>query len=196
MSSTNRGGKRTPADFYPTPAWCIRRIVEAVDLPGGDWLEPGAGDGAVIRTVNQYRDDVNWFALDIVETMCEEVRKIDPPVRIACRDFIEAPITRRYSVAITNPPYFLAEQFLCKCLQIADNVVFLLRLNFLASAKRSGLMRINTPDVYILPNRPSFSGHGTDSVECAWFHFHDNPRSSGKLVILPPTPASERTNLV
>jgi hypothetical protein len=174
MSSTNRGGKRTPADFYPTPAWCIRRIVEAVDLPGGDWLEPGAGDGAVIRTVNQYRDDVNWFALDIVEACCTELRTIEPAVHVACRDFIEAPVKRRYRVALTNPPYFLAEQFLCKCLQVADNVVFLLRLNFLASAKRSGLMRANTPDVYILPNRPSFSGRGTDSVEYAWFHFHDN----------------------
>ena len=29
-------------DYYPTPAWCVRRLLEAVDLPGGRWL--GAAD--------------------------------------------------------------------------------------------------------------------------------------------------------
>lgn len=30
-------------------------------------------------------------------------------------------------------------------------------------------MRSHTPDIYVLPNRPSFSGKGTDSIEYAWF---------------------------
>ena len=32
MSSTNRGGQRSEADFYPTPAWLVDRLLEAGDL--------------------------------------------------------------------------------------------------------------------------------------------------------------------
>jgi hypothetical protein len=44
MSSTNRGAAREPADNYPTPSWCVRRLLEAVELPPGRWLEPACGE--------------------------------------------------------------------------------------------------------------------------------------------------------
>ena len=48
MSATNRGAVRNEHDFYPTPAWCVHRLLEAVPLPAGRWLEPCVGDGAKI----------------------------------------------------------------------------------------------------------------------------------------------------
>ena len=99
---------------------------------------------------------------------------------------------QRFDVVITNPPFSDAEAFLRRSLELADHVVLLLRLNFLASAKRAELMRERAPDVYVLPNRPSFDGKGTDSIEYAWFHWPARRRRSGRIQVLPCTPASER----
>jgi hypothetical protein len=96
-----------------------------------------------------------------------------------------------YSVAISNPPFSLAQEFIDLCLQRATHTVMLLRLNFLSSEKRHEFMTNTRPDVYVLPNRPSFVGGGkTDSIEYAWFHWH--PEASGKLRILGLTPALDR----
>ena len=65
MSSTNRGGKRQDLDVYPTPAWVVDRLLEVVDFPGGRWLEPCAGDGAIMRAVNAWRADVRWDACEL-----------------------------------------------------------------------------------------------------------------------------------
>lgn len=69
MTATGRGAERVDLDAYPTPSWCVRRLLEAVDLPlelpaergtlthgtrGARWLEPCAGDGAIIRAANAY----------------------------------------------------------------------------------------------------------------------------------------------
>ncbi len=96
---------------------------------------------------------------------------------------------------MTNPPYGSAEQFLTVGLDVAAHVVLLLRLNFLASARRAHLMRSRPPDVYVLPNRPSFSGRGTDSVEYAWFHWGPGTRDRGSIVVLPPTAVEERSSI-
>lgn len=73
-------------------------------------------------------------------------------------------------------------------------VVALERLNFLEGEARNAWLREQAPDVYVLPNRPSFTGDGTDSIAYAWFVWpagqHD--RTSGRLEILPSTPAAER----
>ena len=46
----------------------------------------------------------------------------------------------------------------------------LLRLNYLGSANRHSFMSQHAPDLYVLPNRPSFKANGaTDSIDYAWF---------------------------
>jgi len=69
---------------------------------------------------------------------------------------------------VTNPPYSLAEEFArgARVLCPRAELLFLLRIAFLASAQRLALWRdIGAPDVYVLPNRPSFTGNGTDSAD-------------------------------
>lgn len=76
MSSTNRGGKRSPADFYATPAWCVRRLLERVDLPPGRWLEPAAGDGAIMLAAEEMRGERalrGWHSADCWDAF--EIRK-------------------------------------------------------------------------------------------------------------------------
>lgn len=204
MSSTNRGGKRSEADFYATPAWCVRRLIDAVDLPAGEWLEPCAGDGAIIRATVEYRAlrTRKWTAVELREECRERLEDDETNVDPYIGDFFTSPLVdsehiRRngpqlsFDVILTNPPFSLAMEFIRACETIATHRIFLLRLNFLGSEERSSYIRDTKPDLYVLPNRPSFVGAGkTDSIEYAWFHWH--PGSTGKYVILPSTPIEER----
>ena len=186
MSSTNRGGQRCDADFYPTAAWMVDRLLEACQLPGGRWLEPGAGDGAIIRAVNARRTDVRWTAVELREHCRAPLMELlGPGPRIHIGDFLtwmpgvntSGPLSTvgelaRFDVCIGNPPYSLAQEFVDRCLALAAVVLFPLRLNFLGSeARREWFGRIGVPDVFVLPNRPDFSGNGGDSCEYAWMRF-------------------------
>ena len=195
MSSTRRGTQRAPSDFYPTPKWCVRRILEAVDLPGGQWLEPCIGHGAVVAATAGIRSDVVWTGLDVHASFARPVSVLPPPVRFLAEDFTQwrpaAPLS--FDVVITNPPYAIAQAIIERSLSLAPIVVMLLRLNYLASAGRALFMRRHPPDVYVLPNRPSFSGRGTDSIEYAWFVWRPKEaRTSGRIQVLPPTDRTER----
>lgn len=194
MSSTKRGRLRQRQDNYPTPAWCVHRLFEAISLPRGTWLEPCAGEGAIIRAVEKLPSQAptQWEALEIRQRAVRHLDAIPSVVATQCNalELLQDP-GLHYVVAISNPPFSLAGEFISVCRERATHVVMLLRLNYLASEKRHALMTASRPDVYVLPNRPSFVGGGkTDSIEYAWFHWH--PKSSGKLQVLALTPATER----
>ena len=189
MSSTNRGRARNRADNYPTPAWCVRLLLGAVDLPDGAWLEPCAGDGAIVRAVGP---GPAWTAVELRRECRADLESLMPAERVHTGDFLRRRPRERFAVVLTNPPYGSAQAFAEQALRCADHVVMLLRLNFLASAKRAAFMRSSRPDVYVLPNRPSFTGTGTDSIEYAWFHWHDHGRDRGWMEVLPSTPLAER----
>ena len=197
MSSTSRGGKRTEFDYYPTPDWCVQRLLEQLLLPPGHWLEPCAGDGAIIRAVNAHRAKerlapVIWDAVEIRREEEETLKKQAHTVHIA--DYRTTPESTGYAVAITNPPYRSAEAFLRKAMRHCDNVLMLLRLNFFGSARRHEFLSDHMPAAtYVLPNRPSFDNRGTDSIEYAWFHWiapYTHRETVLKLLAL--TPAEER----
>lgn len=187
---------RNAYDFYSTPAWCVHRLLESeIELPIGRWLEPCAGNGAIIQAVNDLEYQVEWWANDIQVDNYNAMKPLYHSMVIDtlyCTDFLHQYLieTHQCDVVFTNPPYSQAEAFIKKSMEYAPHVVMLLRLNFLGSEKRADFLREHTPDVYVLPNRPSFTGKGTDSTEYAWFHWHMN--ATGKLRILNSTPKSER----
>lgn len=203
MSSTKRGGKRSPADNYPTPGWCVQRLLEEVQLPGGRWFEPGVGNGDIVRAVHTLRDDVQFVGIDkrntkfiknagiasnpLDEFLVGDLLKPDGRMKT----LLDGP---QFDVAIGNPPYSLAPAFIDLSLKCAKVVAMLLRLNYLGSEKRNDFMRSLAPDVYVLPNRPSFIQDGTtDSIEYAWFVWESaRYRPSGLLRVLAPTPKEVR----
>lgn len=197
MSSTKRGSSRASLDVYPTPAWCVQRLLERVDLPGEEWLDPCAGDGAIVRAVRACRHDVKWTAVEIREDCRHLLRREVPGDRVLIGDFLslELPVAPR--VVIGDPPYSLATEFIQRSLDLADTVAFLLRLNYLASAKRAEDARTRAADVYVLPNRPSFTGGKTDSCEYAWFVWkrEELPRRTGHVSVLAITSLEERARL-
>jgi hypothetical protein len=193
MSSTNRGAERRQDDAYYTPGWAVRRLLDVWTPLHGRLVEPACGDGAIICAIGIALD---WIGYDI---------RVVPPsaaIHMQCDFLTEAPDNPSVVAVITNPPYCLAEEFIRKSRELYQNaeLVFLLRLAFLASEKRLQLWRdIGTPDVYVLPNRPSFTGGGTDSADYAWFHWPKawtdkscGPQCFGNIRVLASTPASER----
>jgi hypothetical protein len=197
MSSTKRNSaSRLKSDAYQTPLWCTRLLLEVLHLPGGRWLDPGAGEGAIIRAVQSEREDVAWTALDIRDCVLElgDMGEIE---EVTVADFHTWQPEKRFDVAITNPPYSRAMSFIENSFIHAEHVVMLLRLNFLSSAARAPFMRRYVPDVYVLPNRPSFTGGGTDSIDYAWFHWgaHREDRDTGSLQVLRPLSKKERVKM-
>jgi len=197
MSATGRGAIRKANDGYATPGWCVDRLLERVDLPGGHWLEPCAGQGNIIEVVNRRRQDVHWSAVEIRPQHEARLARLD--LR-ACRigDFLALEPAAmaffpRYDVVITNPPYFFARQFIERCRPIARIVAMLLRVNFLASEERhEWWLRHGMPDMYVLPNRPDFTGGGGDATEYAWLVFEEGVRQFGRFQVLALTPEHER----
>jgi hypothetical protein len=206
VSSTKRGGKRSEADNYPTPHWTVHRLLEKLNLPGGRWLEPGCGDGDIVKAVYDKREDVTFTGFDLRKTKFIKNAQAQPELGeffvgnlLKPKDrLLELMSGPKFDVSIGNPPFYLAQQFIDFSLKISTHVVFLLRLNYLGSEKRHVFMTTQTPDFYSLPNRPSFrpSERGlrtTDSIEYAWFHWgEERLRSSGKFVVLNTTPKADR----
>jgi len=188
--------KRMKADAYPTPPWCVDRLleVEDLDLPGGEWLEPGGGTGNIIRAVSAKRADVKWHTVE-VRRQCQKglVEAVGQADRVAIGDFLQMPVPKtKYKVAFTNPPFSLAREFVEKSLHFADRVVMLLRLAFLETDTRADFLRGNMPDVYVLPDRPSFVNGGHDYSAYAWFVWSHVRKDAGKLRILASTPEEIR----
>lgn len=202
VSATGRSDVRRADDFYQTPAWCVRRLMEAVEFPVGYWLEPCAGDGAIIRACNQVlaerSEKVEWTAVELRTEAHSSLELLaDAPIM---DDFLTAGLDSydsEWDVCITNPPYSLALPFIQAALPLADHVAMLVRLNFLASARRSGFFRTDMPDVYVLPNRPSFTENGrTDATEYCWAVWTpERGRRRGYVHVLDETPAAERRHL-
>lgn len=193
MSATNRGRERERDDAYYTPAWCVRALLRVVNLPGGEWLEPAAGSGAIIRAVEAFREDrQRWTAVDINEATYHAcLGSVEGERILAGGDFLCDDILcalafprRHYSVAITNPPYSLAQEFVERCLSLASVTVMLLRLNWLGSQRRAAFLRAHMPDVYVLPRRPSFVHGATDACEYAWLVWGPIASGVGRVQVL------------
>lgn len=209
MSATGRSNCRVTNDAYPTPAWCVRRLLDAVPLPGGRWLEPTAGAGSIITAVDDWRatrglEPVTWDACEINQ----DYRKALAPKseRVVIGDLLgDAQLRSDYDVAITNPPFEIAADVFRECRKRARIVVLLLRANFKGSAERDELFRTDHPNEYALPNRPTFviverwdpkKGKWirttTDSCEVSWFCWGEQRRDFGISRRLALTPAGVR----
>jgi hypothetical protein len=189
VSATGRGPRGGQGvDYFPTPAWCTRALLQALPLPGGIWLEPAVGGGAIITAAEQgnHRASRRWLACDI-----RDVRGLPyvEPEDLRIGDFLD-PATcaglPQPDVIITNPPYSHAARFAARCLEVAAGrawVVLLLRMAFLESAERAPFLRRCPPDLIPLSDRPSFTnGTDTDSAAYGWFVWPPGPaRARGEL---------------
>lgn len=196
MSSKGRSPLAPVAhEFFGTPPWCVDRLL---DRRGDDlgrwmygdparWLEPCAGSGAIVHAVAEWLDRRGYGPHPTWTTVDIRPKAIRPP-RITelgigshhVGDFLagfapQSSMLHRplelggFDLSLSNPPFGLAFDFVRRALQLAPVVVYLLRMSWLGSDERAEWLRAHTPSVYMLPERPSFTGEGrTDSDYYAW----------------------------
>ena len=166
-----------PHDFFPTPPAVTRAFIEAVPLPDGLWCEPAVGAGHIVEAVGPRH---TWCTFDIREVPAPAESKY----HWASTDFLTQDITPgTFDVVITNPPFYLAEEFVRKALSCSTHVAMLLRLAFLETRRREALHAEHPSDVYVLSRRPSFMANGaTDNSAYAWFVW--GPGRGGRWEIL------------
>lgn len=186
MSATRKGARRAEADFYPTPSWTVAPMLRELALPGGDWLEPGAGDGAIVRAVAAAgRTDVRWTALELRVECRDTLVEAGAHEVIVGNFMVEAAklaaAGRRFDVAIGNPPFSSAFAFVRLALELADNVVMLERSPWIGdAADRFRFFRTRMPNE-LRVGRVDFDGRGGDSIPYSWFHWQTTGRGGGAL---------------
>jgi hypothetical protein len=192
VSATGRGRERIPFDYYPTPPWCVHRLLDAHadDLGIYDGvdvrvLEPTVGDGAIVRAVDSWRPpERSVVSVDALpEWTGVELRRgaLDPATRLAhhhegvdFRAWWPEPGlfgAEPFDVCLGNPAFSIAESIIRHALELSRFVVMLLRVGFLGASERLDFWRTvgADPALRVLPDRPSFDGDGTDSATYAWF---------------------------
>jgi hypothetical protein len=152
MSATNRGTIRQPQDLYPTPLESFQPLLPFIPDDGPVW-EPAAGDFRLVKAMREYELDA--AGTDLVPKG---------------QDFLEDR-TQRFCI-VTNPPYSLAFEFCRHAVEHSEHTFLLLRLNFLASAKRKAWFCQHEPAaLFVLSKRPSFVDGKTDATDYAWFYW-------------------------
>ncbi len=172
MSVTGHNpGVRHPDDFYATPPWATLAILKY--LPKfRRAFDPCAGDGAILNTLSDhYRRSIEVYGIELDKQRAQAANVFQA-------DALQEEWCPTPDLVITNPPYKLATEFVQKALievVPGGTVAMLMRLNWLASQKRAAFLRENTPSVYVLPKRPSFTGKGTDACDYAWMVWGSKP---------------------
>lgn len=185
---------REEHDFYPTPLWVTRRLLERLDIPEGlRWLEPAVGDGAIVEAVTESNVVGHFVCNDIRRSKTFEGECQASGWDLTYLSYLSHYYSpREFDVAITNPPFSLANEFALKMRRDAASSLLLVRLSFLGSQKRAWLAD-DMPDVYVLPNRPSFVNGRTDNSEYCWLHWPGpSKRKAGLVARLADTPKEER----
>lgn len=205
MSAAGRGEHRGgDVDFYPTPAWCVDRLLENCGrelFPPGAFihaLEPTCGDGAIVRATDAWLSNDRGVNTRTVKWTGVELQRgrLDPRTQLAEHyegvDFRSWVAPRSFDVSMGNVAYNVAESLIRRALVCSAVVVQLLHLGFLGSDERVEFFaNIGArPALRVLPDRPSFDGEGTDSIPYAWYIW-GHPTIRG-VEHLAPTPASVR----
>lgn len=149
-------------DFYPTPAWATRALIDNEPFEGEIW-EPACGDGAMAKVLADKGNPV--FASDLYDRGFGEVGI----------DFLAS--ERATDNIVTNPPYNSAEGFVAAAHRLTKRkFALLLRLAFLEGANRQRTIFTTAPParVWVFSERITFypagavqKGSGTTAY--AWF---------------------------
>jgi hypothetical protein len=184
MSSTNAGDtghERSADDFYETPSWCVEAILPHLHCESSDIIDPCAGEGAILRAVDAWCRRADDAGRDMKYESLSGIELDDgraataraAGLYVTTGDCLADPWSA--DLVITNPPFSHAMEMVQRSMTIVaprcGEVAMLLRLNWLASAKRAAFHREHPADVYILPTRPSFCASITcrrKDEGCGW----------------------------
>lgn len=190
MSATNRGAIRAVADFYATPVEVISNFLEHHKLKDGSVFEPIAGNGNFVTAIRKnfnmkWRDQNHITAMELREEETLNLKNCGAD-KVIIGDFLKFEPYKTYQTIIGNPPYSLAMEFIEKCFEISDEdteIIMLLRTSFLESKKRHDFWQKHPVNgLYVLSQRPSFTGHGTDATSYAFFVWNNSNKQEIKVI--------------
>jgi len=170
--------ERHPRDAYETDESLAGFLVELLGiLPAENILEPSAGQGAFVRAVKASVPDTYICAIEPRFECLPALQKsnIDSVIPCTLEQVPDSYWERwgHFDWVIGNPPYTLAQQhieLLMERLAPGGRLAFLLRINFLGAQKRHQFWQDYSPKhIWVLSERPSFTGGGTDMTEYAFF---------------------------
>jgi hypothetical protein len=166
-------------DFFPTPAWATRALIDNENFRGEIW-ECACGNGAMSEVLKGTGNKI--ISSDLYDRGYGE----------AGLNFLES--GRRVPNIITNPPYNAAEGFVKSGLDQADKkFALLLRLAFLEGANRQRTIFTDAPPsrVWVFSERITFypagavqKGSGTTAY--AWFVWDRDASNATELKWLKP----------
>ena len=116
-------------DLYETPGVAVEALRRVESISQRVW-EPAAGRGAIARVLRDHGHAV----------IASDIRDYGFPLHF-CRDFLtETAMPPGCETIVTNPPFNVVESFVDKALELGPLVILLLRLAFLESERRSGIL--------------------------------------------------------
>lgn len=151
-------GKRKNMDFYPTPEYVTRALMDRISFDGTIW-ECACGDGRMSEVIKQYGFDV--YSTDLIDRGYQ-----DATIGV---DFLME--NKRMPNIVTNPPFNLAYEFMEQGLKLAQNsLALLLPIRYLTGKKRWEFFKTTPPKfIIVIPNKVDFVGNGNPVMEFAWF---------------------------
>lgn len=155
--------KRDPHDHYPTPKEVCDLMVSLALPTAKKILDPGCGTGIFGRSAREQWPDAVIGGVDMYDYP-DPAGNMESYNLVVKEDYLTYQPDEKYDLIIGNPPYRVAQQFIMHSrdlLASADaQLMFLLRLSFLESAKRfNNLWPVYRPHtVVVCSNRPSFTG--------------------------------------
>lgn len=168
---------RNPHDDYQTPQpladEIVRRVAELVPLGNPVILEPGAGAGNFVRAARARWPKAHIVAIDVRDTRPLCCAEGASEARIGDVLAVDLPTC---DLAIGNPPFGLAQEFIERVLSAAvhargGHLAFLLRMSMLCTQERSRTLWAKPGLRHLIPlaARPSFTGGGSDNSEYGVF---------------------------
>ena len=178
---------RRKLDFYPTPEWATKLLLESVSI-SGHILEPCVGQGHMADVLEQAGHTVTTNDIDESTEADFHVDARTPELwNKVAPDW-----------TITNPPYSDAMAVLRQAESGSrKGVALLLRLSFLEpTIKRRDFLLLKPPTRLIVLPRISFTGDGkTDSVTVAWMIWERSAQGSIEVAYTRrPLQGSEKPN--
>ena len=134
-------------DLYETPPEAVRALLSVEQIPPGAIWEPACGPGAIAHALRSVGHRV--YATDLVDygSTDQDASRVDFLLEQQAPDFYIGSI-------ITNPPFKLAAEFVAHALLLCPRVFMLLRLAFLESERRTGILDSGwLRRVYVFRNR-------------------------------------------
>lgn len=197
MSSTNRGVQRNKDDYYITPHWLIEDFLTALSENNCLCSSPFLNQ----RVLDPSAEGCEKYEMSYPSVMSQHGYSVeswdirnDSRADITGRDFLEvsSEFQPKYDMIITNPPFYLAQEFTEHALKMVNNngglVIMLQRLNWLGSQKRKPMwQKLPLAAVYVHSKRPGFDPENPtkiDSTEYAHFVFCKGWQFASELFVI------------